>query len=107
MTKYEYFDKENYIKTYGEITRKSIQNDPDLIPMERETSIIITDTEENTLFSSAQKPIMKYLLLNNKNFKIDDKGLLVKNGKIIGINGSISKNCIRFSKKPRKQFGRL
>ena len=107
LTKYEYLDRESYIKEYGEITRKCIQNDPDLTPMERELSIVITDTEEMAMVASSQKPVMKYLLLDNENFEIIDKGLVVKNGRIVGINGEISKNCIRFSKKPRKRFGRL
>ena len=75
--------------------------------MERELSILVNDDEEMALVSCSQKSVMKYLLLDNKNFKIINKGLGVKNGKIVGVNGKISRNCIRFSKKPRKRFGRL
>lgn len=107
MTKCNYLDSESYIKIYGEITRKCIQNDPDLTPMEREMNIVTTDTEEMAMVSCSQKSVMKYLLLDNKNFKIINKGLVVKNGKIVSVNGEISRNCIRFSKNPRKLFGRL
>ena len=67
----------------------------------------MSDEDNIALISSAQKPVMKYLLFNNKYFNIDDKGLGVKNGKIVSINGSISKNCFRFSIRPRQNFGRL
>ena len=107
MSKYEYIDRNGYEDKYEKITRKSVQNDPDLTAMERETSIIMTDDEDIAHISSSQKPVMKYLLLSNKNFIIDGKGLAVKNGKIVGVNGEISKNCIRFSKNPRKYFGRF
>lgn len=107
MSKYKRMNINDYEEKYGKITRKSIQNDPNLITMERETSIIITDDEEMALISSSQKPVMKYLILNNKHFKIDEKGLVVKNGKIVSINGIISKRHIRFTKNARKHFGRL
>lgn len=107
MTKYKSLDSVSYENKYGKITRKSFANDPNLTPMEIETSIIMTNTEEMAIVSSSQKPVMKYLILNNENFKIDDKGLAVKGGKIVGVNGTISKRCFRFTKHKRKLFGRL
>lgn len=107
MLRTEYLDIPEYEQKYGKITRRSIQNDPDLLNSERETSIIMTDHDEMALVSSSQKPVMKYLLLNNKHFILDDNGLTVKDGAIVRINGCISKKNFRFTKNPRKRFGRL
>lgn len=104
----KYYSKEGYEKEYGKITRKLIQNNSNLIPYERETSITMDDDEDMAIVSCSQKAIMKYLLLDNNNFKVDDEdGLAVKKGKIVGIKGTISKKCFRFTKNERKCFGRL
>jgi len=107
LNKYSNISKNSYENKYGKITKDSIKNDPDLDSTERETSIITNDKDGDGLVFTAQKPFMKYLILKNDNFKIDDEGLLVKRGKIVGVNGKISRNCIRFTKNPRKLFGRL
>ena len=98
MSKILYFNSVNYEKKYGNITMQSIQNDSELSKAERETNIIINDDEEMVSISSAQEPVITYLLLEDNYFILDIDGLLVKNGKIVGINGFIPKKHFKSSK---------
>lgn len=105
--KYENLSKKEFEQKYGNIVKSSIRLDPSITSYEQETSIIMNDEEEESLVSSSQKSIMKYFLFDNPSFKLDEDGLVVRDKKIVAINGRINKGCIKFSKTPRRDFTRL
>lgn len=104
---YEMLSLKEFEKKYGKLKKAHLKVDPDVSFYERETSILMNDEEEDALITTTQKVLLKYFLFDNKSFIIDDKGLIVKGGYIVGVNGRMSRNCIKYSKIPRKEFHRL
>jgi len=101
---YEYYTLNEYKKKFGKIARSSFGIDKTVLINERESSIIMDDESEKAIVYSAQKPIVKYLVMDNKEFKVDT--LTVLDGKIVAVSGEINRNCIKITKTPRLRFDR-
>jgi len=103
--KYSYLTIEEYKKKYGDIKASSFGIDREITPYERETSIILNDDDPTAMVYTAQKSLAKFLVMKNPHFKVDK--LTVQNGKIVAIDGTIDKKCVKITKMPRTKFGRL
>ena len=98
---YEYLSLEEYEKKFGKLKRSAIGIDRDILPNERETSIIMDDESDDALIFSAQKAIVKKLLFDIKGFKLDDDGICVKDGRIISVSGVLPKDYLKFYSKKK------
>ena len=103
--KYSYLTIEEYKKKYGDIKASSFGVDKEITAYERETSIILNDDDPIAMVYTAQKSLAKFLVMKNPHFKVDK--LTVQNGKIVAVDGTIDKKCVKITKMPRTKFGRL
>ena len=100
-----------YCKDFHEINwdTAKIAIDPETMPHERETYISMDDEKGDATIETMQpiwiKHLIKHPLFNcdRVTCKKDRKG----NEIIVAVNGSLPRNCIRTSIRPRKRFDRL
>jgi len=102
-----------YTKSFEEIDWKSarIAADPLRSPYERETYIRMNEETDIAVIDAMSPAWIKHLI-QHPEFTCDPKGVTCtkdRNDKeiIVAISGTLPKNCIRTSIRPRKRFDRL
>jgi len=102
-----------YYKSFEEIDWKSarIVADPERLPAERETYTTMNEETDIAEINAMSKVWIKHLS-QHPEFTCDPKGVTCmkdRNGNeiIVEIKGTLPKNCIRTSIRPRKRFDRL
>ncbi|HEC87038.1 MAG TPA: hypothetical protein ENI49_04130 [Thermoplasmatales archaeon] len=87
-----------------DLSKMKVKRDPSLSPHERETHIYFDDADEYTIVESDQVVWIKRLL---KHAYFQIKRIWILDDAIVRVDGSIPKNCIRVSKKPRNRFDKM
>jgi len=78
-----------------------VRADPNALPEERETVILFNHKDDRAQISSGQKSIIRYLLAH-PHFQVEEVTWF--DDKIIAVSGTITKNCILITSRPRKKF---